>query len=101
MTVYLVEVFSTRPLLTQVEPSNVEPSGVVPGQPTWKVGRACPGFRNVTLWTFLARSHCGGVYNAEMKRLMLDYAFQFVDREIFLVGIAHIRSQPCSRLVVF
>src|SRR5215471_12810778 len=27
--------------------------------------------------TFLARSHWGGAYNREMKRLMLDYAFQF------------------------
>lgn len=44
-------------------------------------------------WTFLARSHWGGVYNGEMKRLMLDYAFQFVDRVIFLVGIGNIRSR--------
>jgi len=44
-------------------------------------------------WTFLARSHWGGVYNGEMKRLMLDYAFQVVDCVIFLVGIDNIRSQ--------
>lgn len=44
-------------------------------------------------WTFLQRSHWGGVYNAEMKRLMLDYAFNFVDRVIFLVGIGNFRSQ--------
>ena len=44
-------------------------------------------------WTFLARSHWGGVYNGEMKRLMLDYAFRFVDKVIFLVGIDNIRSQ--------
>jgi RimJ/RimL family protein N-acetyltransferase len=37
-------------------------------------------------WTFLARSHWGGVYNAEMKRFMLDYAFQFVDRVDFSRG---------------
>jgi len=43
-------------------------------------------------WTFLARSHWGGVYNREMKRLMLDYAFQFVDRVIFLVGVENVRS---------
>src|SRR4051794_28109261 len=30
-------------------------------------------------WTFLARSHWGGAYNGEMKRLMLDHAFRFVD----------------------
>jgi N-acetyltransferase len=44
-------------------------------------------------WTFLSRAYWGGVYNGEMKRLMLDYAFQFVDRVIFLVGVANVRSQ--------
>jgi N-acetyltransferase len=44
-------------------------------------------------WTFLARSYWGGVYNGELKRLMLDYAFQFVDRVIFLVGTENIRSR--------
>src|SRR6266480_4149475 len=28
-------------------------------------------------WTFLARSHWGGVYNGEIKRLMLQHAFRF------------------------
>ena len=50
-------------------------------------------------WTFLARSYWGGVYNAEMKRLMLDYAFQFVDRVIFLVGIDNIRSQKAMKKI--
>jgi RimJ/RimL family protein N-acetyltransferase len=44
-------------------------------------------------WTFLARSHWGGHYNGEMKRLMLRHAFRFVDRVIFLVGPQNIRSQ--------
>jgi RimJ/RimL family protein N-acetyltransferase len=43
-------------------------------------------------WTFLARSYWGGVYNAEMKRLMLEHAFRFVDRVVFLVGADNIRS---------
>jgi RimJ/RimL family protein N-acetyltransferase len=30
-------------------------------------------------WTFLARSHWGGIYNGEMKQLMLRHAFRFVD----------------------
>src|ERR1017187_5095842 len=30
-------------------------------------------------WTFLARSHCSGLYNREMKRLMLRHAFKFVN----------------------
>ena len=44
-------------------------------------------------WTFLARSHWGGAYNGEMKRLMLEHAFQFVDRVVFVVGPDNIRSQ--------
>jgi len=44
-------------------------------------------------WTFLARSHWGGRYNGEMKRLMLDHAFRFVDRVIFRVGTTNFRSQ--------
>ncbi len=44
-------------------------------------------------WTFLARSHWGGRYNGEMKRLMLDHAFRFVDRVLFLIGPDNIRSQ--------
>jgi RimJ/RimL family protein N-acetyltransferase len=44
-------------------------------------------------WTFLARSHWGGVYNGEMKRLMLDHAFQFVQSVIFVIGKQNFRSQ--------
>lgn len=44
-------------------------------------------------WTFLARSHWGGLYNGEMKRLMLQHAFRFVDSVIFLIGPENIRSQ--------
>ncbi len=44
-------------------------------------------------WTFLARSHWGGVYNREMKQLMLAHAFQFVSRVVFLVGPENWRSQ--------
>ncbi|HEU4794881.1 MAG TPA: GNAT family N-acetyltransferase [Pyrinomonadaceae bacterium] len=44
-------------------------------------------------WTFLARSHWGGVYNGEMKRLMLSHAFNFVDNVIFIVGTTNVRSQ--------
>jgi N-acetyltransferase len=44
-------------------------------------------------WTFLARSHWGGVYNGEMKRLMLHHAFRFVDSVVFMVGPTNLRSQ--------
>ena len=44
-------------------------------------------------WTFLARAYWGGVYNREMKQLMLRHAFRFVDTVIFLVGPRNFRSQ--------
>jgi RimJ/RimL family protein N-acetyltransferase len=44
-------------------------------------------------WTFLARSHWGGAYNGEMKRLMLRHAFRFVSSVVFLVGPHNLRSQ--------
>jgi squalene synthase HpnC len=44
-------------------------------------------------WTFLARSHWGGIYNGEMKQLMLRHAFTFVDRVVFLIGPQNLRSQ--------
>jgi RimJ/RimL family protein N-acetyltransferase len=44
-------------------------------------------------WTFLARSHWGGRYNGEMKRLMLRHAFRFVRRVVFHVGVNNLRSR--------
>jgi RimJ/RimL family protein N-acetyltransferase len=44
-------------------------------------------------WTFLARSHWGGRYNGEMKRLMLQHAFQFVNSVVFLIGPNNLRSR--------
>ena len=44
-------------------------------------------------WTFLARSHWGGTYNGEMKRLMLRHAFRFVRNVVFLVGPHNFRSR--------
>ena len=44
-------------------------------------------------WTFLAREYWGGVYNKEMKQLMLRHAFQFVQSVIFLIDPENWRSQ--------
>ena len=44
-------------------------------------------------WTFIVRSHWGGATNREVKRLMLDHAFTFVDTVIFWVGEKNWRSQ--------
>jgi RimJ/RimL family protein N-acetyltransferase len=50
-------------------------------------------------WTFLARSHWGGVYNREMKELMLRHAFTFVEHVVFLVGPQNFRSQKAVEKV--
>jgi RimJ/RimL family protein N-acetyltransferase len=44
-------------------------------------------------WTFLEREFWGGAYNRELKNLMLDHAFRFVDRVLFVVGENNLRSQ--------
>src|ERR1700722_1226472 len=44
-------------------------------------------------WTFVVRSHWGGATNREVKRLMLDHAFSFVDTAIFWVADTNWRSQ--------
>jgi N-acetyltransferase len=44
-------------------------------------------------WTFLERAFWGGPYNRELKSLMLNHAFGFVDRVVFIVGENNLRSQ--------
>lgn len=44
-------------------------------------------------FTFLVRKFWGGKYNAALKKLMIDYAFKFVDVVVFHIGITNIRSQ--------
>lgn len=44
-------------------------------------------------WTFLVRAYWGGRYNGEMKQLMLQHAFRFVNRVVFIIGPQNVRSQ--------
>ena len=44
-------------------------------------------------WTFLICEFWGGAHNREMKRLMLEHAFRFVERVVFVVGEHNRRSQ--------
>lgn len=44
-------------------------------------------------YTFIARKYWGKKINTEMKKLMLDYAFQYCHKVFFHVGINNIRSQ--------
>jgi RimJ/RimL family protein N-acetyltransferase len=59
-----------------------------------------PGRSEIEIgFTFLARSHWGGVYNREMKKLMLRHAFRFVQHVVFLVGPENWRSQKAVEKV--
>lgn len=44
-------------------------------------------------YTFLKRAYWGGVFNGEMKRLMLGHAFAHVDRVLFEIGEHNLRSR--------
>jgi len=50
-------------------------------------------------WTFLARKYWGGRYNRELKQLMLDHAFKFVESVVLLVGENNIRSQKATEKI--
>jgi N-acetyltransferase len=44
-------------------------------------------------WTFLGRAYWGGAYNGELKRLMLEHAFRFVETVVFVVAAGNLRSR--------
>src|SRR4029434_8739298 len=50
-------------------------------------------------WTVLARKYWGGRFNAEMKRLMLNHAFKFVESVVFFVVEDNVRSQKAMENV--
>ena len=50
-------------------------------------------------WTFLARKYWGGRFNAEMKQLLLNHAFKFVETVVFFVGEDNVRSQKAMEKI--
>ena len=50
-------------------------------------------------FTFLERAFWGGAYNGELKSLMLQHAFRFVDRVVFVVGKNNVRSQKALQKI--
>ena len=44
-------------------------------------------------FTFLARAYWGGRYNKSVKELMINYAFQYVDKVMLHIGATNLRSQ--------
>jgi len=67
-------------------------SGALIGSSRWYEWNAAA--REVAIgYTFLARSHWGGAWNGELKRLMLAHSFQWAERVWFHVGVNNTRSQ--------
>jgi RimJ/RimL family protein N-acetyltransferase len=52
-----------------------------------------PGESIAIGFTFLARRVWGGDFNKAAKKLLIDYAFQFVDTIYFHIGATNVRSQ--------
>lgn len=50
-------------------------------------------------WTYIARAYWGGVYNREIKRLMLDHIHRFVRTATFMVGADNIRSRKAMEKI--
>lgn len=50
-------------------------------------------------WTFLARAYWGGSYNAEIKSLMLEHAFRYVDKVLFWVAETNYRSRTAMEKI--
>ncbi len=50
-------------------------------------------------YTFLERAFWGGAYNGEMKRLMLEHAFRYVKRVVFVIGENNVRSQKAIQKI--
>jgi RimJ/RimL family protein N-acetyltransferase len=50
-------------------------------------------------WTFLARSHWGGIYNRAMKELMIGHAFHFVPHVLLYIHPDNHRSQQAARKI--
>lgn len=73
-------------------------SGAVIGSSSYYELR--PAERDIVVgYTFFARRCWGGLYNSELKSLMLAHAFRFVDRVWFHVGTENWRSQRAMEKV--
>ena len=67
-------------------------SGAVVGSSRWQ--GFDPERSSVEIgWTFLARSHWGGTWNRELKRLMIGHALRHVELVEFQVGEGNLRSR--------
>jgi RimJ/RimL family protein N-acetyltransferase len=44
-------------------------------------------------WTFLKRSYWGGIYNSEVKKLMINHALEYCNYVVFYVNEKNLRSR--------
>ena len=71
-------------------------TGVIFGSSRWQgvVEKTATEPSSVEIgWTFLARSHWGGAWNREVKRLMIGHALRHVEMVEFHVGKDNLRSR--------
>jgi len=50
-------------------------------------------------YTFLAKDYWGGSFNKSTKKLLLEYAFKFVNKVYFHIGTTNIRSQMAIKKI--
>ncbi len=50
-------------------------------------------------YTFIAKKYWGTNYNHQLKKLMIEYAFQFVDTVLFYIGENNIRSRKAIQKI--
>ena len=50
-------------------------------------------------WSFLSRTCWGGLYNGEMKKLMIDHAYHYVNNVLFIIGKENLRSQKAAEKI--
>jgi RimJ/RimL family protein N-acetyltransferase len=50
-------------------------------------------------FTFIAKKYWGTSYNKQLKKLMIAYAFEFVDAVLFYIGKNNIRSQKAIQKI--
>ncbi len=67
-------------------------NGTVIGSSRYKIIDAENGVVEIG-WSFLGRDHWGGLYNREIKKLMVNYALDHFDKVVFYVNPKNFRSQ--------
>jgi RimJ/RimL family protein N-acetyltransferase len=56
-----------------------------------------PGHSSIAIgYTFHTKEYWGGKYNSACKKLLLDYAFQYVERVYLHIGANNLRSQVAT-----